>query len=357
MKKTITQIVALDLSDTSAEVCILDLDASSSRQEELNVSTLRADMEAFFHALPPSRVVMEAGTHSPWLSRVAEISGHEVRVVDPRRLKLITENARKSDKVDAELLARMGRIDDVDLMRCVDHRSERLHADYAHVCARDKLVQCRTMLINFARGIVKSFGGRLPNNVSTASFATRADVLEAIPEIVRVALRPLMWSIATLTQYIKEYDKTIERVLETSYAEENQCLRQIKGVGALTALSFICVVQSPDRFESSVAVGSYVGLSPGRKQSGQSDPKRGITKQGDALLRCQLTRAANYILNFGPDSDIKRHGQKLIDRGKPKNVAICAMARKIAVVMHRLWATHGVYEPLYLTNKRQKMTA
>jgi transposase len=340
----------MDLSDRTAEICVLDLNGGEPiRRETLE---LEPDaVRAYFAAEPVSRVVMEAGTHSPWLSRLIEELGHEVRVGDPRRLKLVTENVQKSDIVDAELLGRLGRVEDLELIRTVSHRPEQMQADYVFATARDLLVKIRTMLVNYARGVVKTMGGRLPSS-STASFARNEAVIEAIPELLRPALQGVMAGIAHISRLIADYDKAIERLLQKRYAEESAILQQVPGVGPITALCFICVIQSPGRFESSRSVGAYVGLAPGRKQSGKSDPKRGITKSGDALLRCQLTRAAHYILTFGEDSGLKRVGQRILAKDRPRHVAACAVARKLGVLLHRLWATRATYDPNYRTNRR-----
>lgn len=349
MEESITKVIGLDLSDQSAEACVLPASGGDvERRDTIEMSPMA--MLDYFGEMPPARVLMEAGTHSPWLSRLLGDLGHEVRVADPRRIKLITENARKSDEVDAELLARLERIEDLELIRPVVHRHEQLQADFALVKARDQLVKARTALINFARGIVKSMGGRLPS-CSTDSFVRKPQVWQAIPALLEPALYPLMQAVGTMTARIKEYDKAIETVLETRYPEANEAMRQIKGVGAITTLCFICVVQDPERFETSRAVGPYVGLAPGRSQSGEQDPKKGITKSGDPLLRCQLTRAAHYVMTFGEDSDLKRTAGRLLNKGKPRQVVGCAIARRLAVLMHRLWISKQAYEPLYHANR------
>lgn len=349
MENVNTEIIGMDLSDKSVEACVLDVD-SAEVQARVSIEMDERAMRQFFESRSTTRVIMEAGTHSPWLSRLLEELGHQVRVADPRRIRLISENARKSDENDAEILARLERVDDLELVRSVEHREEQLQADFALVKARDQLVKARTQLINCARGLVKSIGGRLPG-CSTASFVRKSQVWEAIPPILRMVLHPLMETIGVLSERIKDYDRKIEQVLQERYPEANQALRQVKGVGAITALCFICVIQDPDRFEQSRSVGAYVGLSPGRNQSGESDPKQGITKSGDALLRCQLTRAAHYILTFGEDSDLRRFGHRLLDKEKPRQVAGCAVGRKLAVLLHRLWKTKQTYEPLYQHNR------
>lgn len=348
MAEVITEIYGMDLSDTSAQVCVM----STAGGDPIRRDTIEVSPEAlreYFSRQERSRVVFEAGTHSPWISRLLASLGHEVQVADPRRLRLVTENAQKSDRTDAELLARVGRVRDLELIREVNHRPEQMQADYAVAKARDQLVKARTALVTATRGFVKSMGGRLPS-CSTESFARK--VADAIPELLRPALQPMLSAIAYLTLRIADLDKQIEQILTQRYSEANAALRQIQGVGAITALCFICVIQDPARFETSRAVGPYVGLVPGKKQSGDSDPKRGITKTGDALLRCQLTRAAHYIMTFGEDSDLRRTAHRLLDRDKPRQVVGCAIARKLAVILHRLWASGDSYEPLHQNHRK-----
>lgn len=353
MQQVITEVIGMDLSDRDAHICVVPKDGGPPARRDVVEMTVDA-MSDFFGQQPASRVVFEAGTHSPWLSRLLSSLGHEVVVADPRRLKLVTENVQKSDQTDAELLARVGRIDDLELIREVTHRPEQMQADYVIVKARDQLVKSRTALVAAMRGFVKSMGGRLPS-CSTEYFARR--VGEDIPVILRPALQPVLECIAYLTTRIKALDKLIERTLSEQYSRANELLQQVPGVGPITALSFICVIQDPERFEHSRAIGPYVGLVPRRKQSGDKDPRCGITKTGDALLRCQLTRAAHHIITFGKDSDLRRTANRLLDEGKPRQVVGCAIARKLGVLLHRLWAGQLRYEPLHQERRRLRAVA
>ena len=313
--------------------------------EEGRVRTTPSAMEAHFGG-PRRRVVLEVGPHSPWLSRLLEELGHEVIVANARMVALIHSNPKKRDPVDAEALARLGRVDP-KLLYPIEHRSEQAQTDLGVIRARDAVVRARTGLINHVRGSVKSMGARLPAS-SAEGFVAKAR--EHLPEAVRAGLEPILETIQTLSRQIRFYDKQIEALCEERYPE-TVVLRQIKGVGPITALTFCLVIGDPARFPNSRAVGAYVGLTRRHDDSGQSEPELRITKAGDAFLRRLLVQSAHYILGrFGPDTDLRRWGLRYIERGgsssTAKKKAAVAVARKLAVVLHRLWSTGEVYEPL-----------
>jgi transposase len=196
------------------------------------------------------------------------------------------------------------------------------------------------------RGAVKSFGARLPK-CSAASFHKKA--AGRLPEELAPALEPVLETIASLTTKVREYDRKLEALAEESYPE-TRLLRQVPGVGSLTALTFVLTIEDPSRFSDSRAVGAYLGLVPGKDQSGESDPQRRISKRGDEMLRRLLVGCAHYLMGpFGEDSDLRRHGEKLAARGgrNAKKRAVVAVARKLSVLLHRLWITGEAYEPLF----------
>jgi transposase len=265
-------------------------------------------------------------------------------------VQLITKNVKKQDAVDAGLLARLGRVD-VALLSPLKHRSAEAQQDLAVLRARDVAVGARSQLINHVRGAVKALGGRV-GSCTTPRFARRAAA--EMPAELCVALLPLLEMIAQWTQQIRRYDGVIEELGKTKYAV-TELLRQVPGVGPVTSLAFVLVVDNPRRFRASRAVGSYVGLHAGSRQSGEQDPQLPISKQGDRLLRRLLVGSAQYVLGpFGPDSDLRRWGLRLAERGgkNAKKRAVVAVARKLAVLLHHLWVTGEVYEPFYQTQRR-----
>ena len=301
------------------------------------------------------RIAIEAGTHSPWVSRHLEECAHEVLVANSRKTRLIYSNKRKTDEVDAENLARLARVDP-KLLYPLKHRNEDSQAHMALIRSREALVSCRTQLVNHVRGAVKSFGARLPK-CPARSFHKKAP--EHIPEALRPALGPILEQIGSLTESIRQYDRKVETACEELYPE-TELLRQVEGIGPLTALTFVLTLEDPYRFQKSRSVGAYLGLVPARDQSGDRDPQRRISKEGDELLRKLLVSCAHYILGpFGSDSDLRRHGQKIASRGakNAKKRAVVAVARKLAVVLHSLWVSGEIYEPLRNTHRSRDQAA
>jgi transposase len=342
----------LDLGDKYSYLCLID----SQSGEVIEEGRLRTSPEAFRRRFsseqPPMRIAIEAGTHAPWASRVLEECGHEVLVANARKLRLIYANKRKTDEVDAENLARLARVDP-KLLYPLKHRGEESQAHLAIVRARQALVGARTQLVNHVRGAVKSFGARLPK-CPARSFHNKAP--EHIPEALLPALGPVLEQIGSLTERIKDYDRKLETISEDHYPE-TKLLRQVEGIGPLTALTFVLTVEDPHRFKKSRAVGAYLGLVPATDRSGDSDPQKRISKEGDEMLRKLLVGSAHYVLGpFGKDSDLRRHGEKVASCGakNAKKRAVVAVARKLCVLLHRLWVTGEVYEPLYNTHRRQE---
>lgn len=170
-----------------------------------------------------------------------------------------------------------------------------------------------------------------------------------MPEALVPALEPILETIASLTARIRGYERALEALSEELYPE-TALLRQVGGVGSITALSFVLVLEDPSRFGTSRSVGAYLGLAPGQHQSGGSDPQQRISKRGDEMLRKLLVQCAHYALGpFAEDSDLRRHGLKIAERGgkNAKRRAVVAVARKLSVLLHRLWVTGEAYEPLY----------
>lgn len=341
--------IGLDVSDRDSRYC--GLDAAGAVVEEGRVATSEPALQRLFGGGEPARVVLEVGPHSPWIARLLSERGQAVIVANPRRLRWIYANARKSDRVDAEYLARVGRLDP-GLLAPVTHRSAMTQADRALVRSRDLVVRARTKLVNHVRGSVKAFGGRLPA-CSTESLAAR--VTPALPAELSPALEPVLATIADLGRQIRRYDRQIEARAAEGYPE-TALLRQVPGVGALTALWYVLTIEDPARFRQSRAVGAYVGLVPKRSNSGDSEPQLRISKAGDEMLRRLLVGAAQYVMGpFGPDSDLRRWGLELAKRGgkNAKKRAVVAVARKLAVLLHHLWITGEVYEPLHRAAERE----
>lgn len=343
--------IGLDLGDRFSQVCGLLADGVIALEEK--IASRKEALRLYFHRFPPLRVVCEVGAFSLWVKPLLESLGHEVLVANPRKLRALYASGKKSDVIDARMLARVGRMDP-ELLGAIHHRSLETQADLAVLRARALLVKARTKLVNHVRGAVKSFGARLPkcstprvHNLPYAEF----------PEALRPAVAPLLLTLAAITAQIEAYDRQIERLCSERYVE-TALVMQVTGVGPVTALCFLLTLETPDRFKKSRTVGAYLGLVPRQHSSGERNPELPITKAGDGMLRSLLVQCAHYIVGpFGPDSDLRRFGRLLLQRGgkTAKKKAITAVARKLAVLLHRLWVTGEDYEPLRVTQHRERL--
>jgi transposase len=340
MQSTITETIGCDLGDKTSTICVLAADGKPMTREK--VKTTVAAMRKFF-TRPLAHVVIEVGTHSRWVSALLEDLGHRVTVANPRKVRLIGQSDSKTDWSDAELLARLGRAD-AALLSPVTHRSPQAHADLAVAKSRDVLVATRTKLVNHVRSTVKCFGERLASG-DAANFHRKTR--ESLPEALKAALEPIYEVLDKISEQIRKLDETIERVAQ-KYPDV-EIVAQPHGIGTLTALVYVLTLEDKTRFRRSRSAGAFLGLRPKARQSGEDDPQLRITKAGDPFVRRLLVIAANKILGpTGADSDLRRWGLKLAERGgkNARKRAKVAVARKLAVLMHRLWVTGEVYEPI-----------
>jgi transposase len=350
--------IGLDLGDRNSSYCVL------SEQGEIllenTLPTTKAGLGQVLEGMARCRVALEVGTHSPWVSRYVSTLGHEVIVANTRELAYITKSSRKDDRIDARKLARLARVDP-ELLSPIRHRSEAAHADLLVLRARDGFVRCRTHLICSVRGMVKSQGERLKKcdaeNVGPV-------LVESMSEAIRRFAVPVLEEIESLNTRIAAYDREIA-TMEKRYPEV-AILQQVFGVGALISLALVLTVEDPKRFRHSRDIGPYLGLRPKRRDSGASQPELGISKEGDKFLRRLLVQGAHTILRRGsPDSDLKRwglavlaqqDGKKKVGKTKKKKVVV-AVARKLAVLLHHLWATGEVYDPLLNSGRVERAAA
>jgi transposase len=329
-KKRVT--IGLDLGDRSSRYCVLG--EQGEVLSESSVPTTRKGLAQILGSKPRGRIALEVGTHSPWVSRCLTELGYEVIVANARRVRLITDSSRKNDRLDAKTLARLARVDP-ELLSPIRHRSEQAQADLMVIRARAALIEGRTMLVNCARGMAKSYGERL-RSCDPDQF--RQQLAGVLSKHLQNALQPLLAEVESMSKRIQEYDKQIEDIAKSRY-QEAELLKQVHGVGILTALTYVLTVEDPHRFRRSREAGAYFGLRPKQRESGDSQPQLRITKEGDAYVRKLLVQCSHYILGpFGQDSDIRRWGLKLAERGgkNAKKRAVVAVARKLAVLLHKL---------------------
>ena len=339
--------IGLDLGDRFSHYCILN--ESGEVIGEHNLPTTPKGIDEVFRRIPRSRVALETGTHSPWVSRQLARLGHEVIVAHARNVRLIGDSSRKDDQVDARTLARLARIDP-GLLGPVQHRSAQAQIHLTVLRARAGLVSARTALVNTARGLTKSYGERLQK---CGTQKMNREMAQGLSQELREALDPLLGEIESLNERIAEYDGRIEQIAKEVYPQVAR-LKQVKGVGTLIALTYVLTLDDPHRFRRSRDAGCFVGLRPGRRNSGMSQPQLHISKEGDVYLRTMLVQGAHYILGpFGEDCDLRRWGLRLAERGgkNAKKRAVVAVARKLAVLLHKLWVSGEVYEPLRNNHK------
>jgi transposase len=335
--------VGLDLGDRESRYCILD--ERGEKASEGKVGTTKEGLRKEFGKMGRSRMALEVGTHSPWVSRQLAEMGHEVIVANPRKVKLITQSVKKNDRMDAEQLARLARVDP-KLLSPIRHRGAEAQADLAVIRARDGMVGNRTAAINTARGLAKPMGERLKK---CDADSVTVSLAEGLSEATRQVVVPILRCVEEINKVIGVFDKKIEEI-EKRYPE-TKVLKQVYGVGRLVALTYILTIEDKERFEQSRDVGPYLGLTRKIRESGESRPELGISKAGDELLRRLLVQSAHCVMRRdAPDCDLRATGLKLQGgggkRGRKKKAAV-AVARKLAVLLHRLWVTGEVYDPHY----------
>ena len=341
---TFPRTIGLDLGTRRSSFCIVDSDGN--RLREGSIKTERSEMHELLRAEPASRLVIEASGPSHWVSELAESLGHEVVVSNPRDFRLISQSHRKTDRNDARILASFGQFRP-ELLQPIQLRGLKCQVARSTLAARSHLVAQRTELINFVRAQVRNLGERLP---TCGAYLFHKRVAELIPTPLQALITPLLGLLERLHAAIKSYDKQVKDLCEQEFPE-TAALQQVTGVGPNTSLSFVATIEDPKRFPKSRDVGAYVGLVSKSRSSGEHDPDLRISKRGDAHLRRLLVNSATYIVGpRGSDCDLKSFGERLKGRGGQAacGKARVAVARKLAVLLHRLWITGEVYEPLRL---------
>ena len=353
--------IGLDLGDIESTYCVLDQAAEIVTRGK--VKTREADLKRVLGVYRGSHLAMEVGTHSGWISRLLGNQGIEVVVANARKVQLITASQHKNDEKDAEDLARLLKADR-KLLSPIVHRSEQAQKDLLRIRGRAGTVAVRTKLINMARGLAKTMGKRLGAGDADQMGTKQVEGWE--PEMAGI-LTPLLTLIECCTITLQTYEEKIKENSEEKYPETKR-LTQIPGVGTLTATAFVLTLDDKNRIRQSRQVGPLLGMTPAQRQSSQSDPELGISKEGDRYVRTLLVQGAQWIMGGrGPDCELKRFGQKIagIDPGQPvmkkdkksrkrKNIAVVAVARKLGVLLHRLWVTGEKYDPFYATKRTGK---
>lgn len=334
----------IDLSDKKFD--FVTLAATGEIVEEKSVALTKSQLQKCFGSGPRRRIVLEVGTHSPWISEELARYGHEVCTADPRRLKLITSSSKKNDRNDAVALAQLGMVG-LGLLSLVYHRSKQSRAHLGLIKYREAMCQTRCRYITMVRGMLKSYDGTRVPRSSTRTFADKVRDLK-IPRGKLPGLERILRAIDEHTRDINAMDKEIDKLAIDEYPEAAR-IQQIFGVGWLTALTFVLTIEDPRKFKNGRAVAAYLGLCPRQFRSGETDKQLRITKEGDGRLRRLLVICAHRILSAtAPDTDLKRFGEALATRGgkNAKKRAVVAVARRLAVLAYSLWMSGEKWEEL-----------
>ena len=322
-------VVGVDLGDRTSLACVY---AQGVIVEWVDIVMTPEGVRKAFEGKGYARVAMEAGAQSGWVTRLLRTLGYEPVVANPRKLKAINANTRKRDRNDALLLAKLV-WSDPSLLHPIHHRSEARALGLSLLSARDTLVRARSRLVSAVRSMCKGVGTRLKSGSADAFVNREPDVPAALAPITAgmfIALR-------ALNEQVAAYDAQLETMLETSFPEPLR-VKQVRGVGPVTALAFVLTLEDPSRYRDGRTAPAFLGLLPRRDQSGANHKQLGISKTGSTFMRRLLVQCAHHILGpLGHDCDIQRWGRKLMERGgkSARKRAIVAAARELAVLLFR----------------------
>lgn len=312
MKTTLSpQVIGIDLGDKKHAICATDR-STGDIVDERNITNHRESLRRLSLKFPQALIAMDIGPHSPWTSRFLENLGHEVLVANPRKMRAIFQNDRKCDLYDARMLAKLARLDP-SLLYPIKHQSQQAQHDLLQIKLRDSLVRRRVDLISIVRFTLKSLGLALKSpNTNYFAVHTRKMMTGTNDETLAL-IEPTLTVLDTITAQIKTLDREIELLANTRYPETLR-LRQITGVGVITALTFVLLVGDIERFAKARDVGACLGLVPKRDQSGNIDKALRISRKGNSYMQCLLVGSAQYILGpFGADCDLRTQGLKLAE--------------------------------------------
>ena len=325
--------VGLDVSLRSCALCVVDTKGKALLERELpcEVQDIAECLTDFKH--PIERVGFEAGTMSQHLFFGLKALGFDVVCMEARQVNAALSAMRnKTDKNDARGIAQVLR---TGWFSPVHMKSRKAHGQRALLSTRKALLNKTIDLSNEVRGLLKIFGIRLPKSVSHGSFDSIVRPMIEIDDVLTHALLPLLDARVALYHHYLELDRRVKRAA----SRDEVCMRMmtVPGVGPVTALTFKAAVDDPARFNSSRTVGAHFGLTPRRYQSGEVDNPGRILRAGDRDVRSTLYSAANAMLmRTMAGSSLKSWGMRLM-RTKGRRRAVVAVARKLAVLLHRMW--------------------
>jgi transposase len=289
---------------------------------------------------PPERVILETGRMSNWLHHALVERGLRAVCVDARQAHaVLSQMHNKTDANDAAMLAELAR---TGFYRQVAVKSRAAQERRTLLQARDLVIRQRLDVDNTIRGLLANLGLKLPK--LRRRFPDRVTVtIEDRPELRRI-MEPLLQLRAGLVRALAELDQQLTR--EVRIDAHCRRLMSVPGVGAVTAFAFVATVDDPARFRSSRSVGAYLGLTPRRYQSGERDVSGRISKRGDRTMRTLLYEAAmSLITRVRPAAGgpLQAWARSLRERIGHKKACV-ALARRIGVLMHRMWIDETTFE-------------
>ena len=342
------EYVGLDVSKEETAYCVKNEDGVILARGKVSTDPAALFEVLREHCLCPERIVLETGTMSGWLARGLRALGLPVDVIDARQAHAVLKLQRnKTDAGDAELLAELAR---TGFCRVVSVKGEAAQAARVLLKARTHLVGQRCATENAIRGLLGSLGIRFPRGAGKLGVRVRA-ALEERPEL-RAAIAPLLSVVAALKREIAGLDREV--MARAKSAPACRLLMSVPGVGPVTALAFVATIDDPARFAKSRAVGAYLGLTTRRYQSGEMDYSGRISKMGDRLLRSLLYEAANSLLTVVRKAHPLKDWARRIRKRSSHKKACVALARKLAVILHRMLITG---EPFRWPGKPAKKAA
>lgn len=328
--------VGIDVHQKYSQVCEM---VAGEVVSQVKLATTQAGLRRHFGGRQRMRVLLECGGSSRWVARLLRELGHQVVVINPRRVRLIAESTLKTDKIDAEILARLAGLDP-ELLQPVYQRRPESEALRTRLGVRRTLVQARTAMLNSVRGTLRCLGYRMGSS-SPGKLIERFYAL-GLPVEVEESLEPLLEMIVRLTERLAVLEAELER-----HSRQDELLRRLRtvpGVGPVVSCAFRAWIDDPYRFEHSRDVGAYLGARPCIRDSADTKKRGRITREGDREMRRLLVQSAQTLLNTKQDSSLKRWGLELAKRSG-RNKAAVGVARKLAVLLHRLWVKQEAFKP------------
>lgn len=332
----------LDVSLRSCALCIVDARGGVAFERELarDVDEIAQCLKSFAH--PIARIGFEAGTMSQHLFYGLTNNGFDVVCMEARQVSAALSAMRnKTDKNDARGIAHILR---TGWFSPVHMKSREAHGIRALLSCRKALLNKAIDLANEVRGLLKIFGLRLPKTVQHGSFDDIVRPLIVADEVLAHAMLPLLDARLEIYRQFLDLDRRVKHAARS----DNVCLRMmtVPGVGPIAALTFKAAIDDPARFKRSRTVAAHFGLTPRRCQSGEHDNPGRISRAGDRDVRATLYAAANALLMpTMAGSQIKSWGMRLM-RTKGRRRAVVAVARKLAVLLHRMWADGTEFRPV-----------